>query len=73
MTISDFKFEAIFRINSRDGYFYEVRPDPHGLGMIDFHYYEKTEDTKPAHTISMQREVAVMVIDAIEKMLKVKP
>ena len=73
MTIPEFELEPIFRIHSRDGYFYEVRPDQEGIGTIDLHYYEDTKDAEPKHTISMQREAAVMIVNAIDKLLKVMP
>lgn len=71
MTIPDFELEPIFRVHSRDGYFYEVRPDQYGLGTIDLCYYEDHKDTKPKYVISMQREAAVLVLNALEKILKV--
>lgn len=69
MSIPDFEFEAIYRIHSNDGYHYEVRPDPHGLGNIEIAYIEGTEK-KSARVISMERKAVPLVIKALDEILR---
>lgn len=66
---ADYEFEAIFRIHSNNGYHYEVRQDPDGLGIIEIAYIDSSDRTNEK-VISMEQSAARLVIKALDEILR---
>ena len=64
-----YEMELTHRIYSDDGFFYELRPDPDGLGIVELRYFEDGDDKEPKQAISLTEESISLVIRALEVQL----
>ena len=66
-----YEMELIHRIYSGDGFTYEIRPDPDGLGNIELRYFEDDDDDKePRQSICLTEKSISLIIQALEVQLK---
>lgn len=64
-----YEMELTHRIYSDDGFFYELRPDPDGLGIVELRYFEDVDDKEPKQVVSLTEESISFVIKALEVQL----
>ena len=64
-----YELELVHRIYSDYGFFYEIKPDPDGVGNVEISYYEDVKDKEPKQTISLTEDSVSMVIDALYQQL----
>lgn len=57
-----YEMEMTHRIYSGDGFFYELRPDPDGLGIVELRYFEDVDDKEPKQSISLTQESISLII-----------
>lgn len=65
-----YEMELTHRIYSGDGFYYELRPDPDGLGNIEIRYFEDVDDKEPKQSICLTEESISLIIQALEVQLK---
>jgi len=64
-----YEMELTHRIYSDDGFFYELRPDPDGLGIVELRYFEDVDDKEPKQSVSLTEESIIHIIKALEVQL----
>ena len=64
-----YEMEVTHRIYSDDGFYYELRPDPGGLGNIELRYFEDVDNKEPNQTITLTEESIIHIIRALENQL----
>lgn len=64
-----YEMEVTHRIYSDDGFYYELRPDPDGLGNIELRYFEDVDNKEPNQTITLTEESIIHIIRALENQL----
>lgn len=61
-----YEMELTHRIYSDDGFLYELRPDPEGLGIVELRYFEDVDDKEPKQSVTLTGESIVLIIKALE-------
>ena len=64
-----YEMELTHRIYSGDGFMYELRPDPDGLGIVELRYFEDVDDKEPKQSVSLTEESIIHIIKALEVQL----
>lgn len=64
-----YEMELTHRIYSDNGYVFEVRPDPDGLGLIEVRYFEDSASTLPRQAITLTEESIPLIIKALQVQL----
>lgn len=64
-----YEMELTHRIYSDNGYVFEVRPDPDGLGLVELRYLEDSASTLPRQAITLTEESIPFIIKALQVQL----
>ena len=64
-----YEMELTHRIYSDDGFLYELRPDPDGLGNVELRYFDDVNDKEPKQSVTLPEESIVLIIKALEVQL----
>lgn len=60
-----YEMELIHRVYSNDGFYYELRPDPDGLGIVELRYFEDVDDKEPKQSITLTSESISLIIKGL--------
>lgn len=61
-----YEMEVIHRIYSEDGFYYEVSPDPDGIGNIEIRYFNDVDDKMPNSVICLTEEAIAPLIESLQ-------
>lgn len=64
-----YEMEMTHRVYSNDGFFYELRPDPDGLGIVELRYFEDVDDKEPKQSVTLTAESIPLIIRALTEQL----
>lgn len=64
-----YEMEMTHRIYADDGFVFEVRPDPDGLGLVEIRYFEDSASTLPRQAITLTEESIPFIIKALQVQL----
>ena len=64
-----YEMELTHRIYSDNGYVFEVRPDPDGLGLVEVRYFEGSASSLPRQAITLTEESIPLIIKALQVQL----
>lgn len=64
-----YEMEVIHRIYSEDGFYYEVGPDPDGLGNIEIRYFNDVDNKTPDSVVCLTEEAIAPLIESLQNQL----
>ena len=65
-----YEIEMTHNIYSNCGYYFEVRPDPDGLGLVEIRYFNSVDEKEPRQNITLTEDSIPLIIKALESQLR---